>query len=404
MRVKICLSLTILLGVFLISGLNVPLLNPASAFASSQIIVADVCTKSFSVIYNLSEPSQGNLNLKVYNSTGDQITEGITIENEIAPAQTTSSNPSSNRIVKFTVKGLGENIRYFYQLTVNNTAFLPPDNPAYYGQDYTVTTEKLNDPNYLSEKNIITNDTLFFPVYKAGGTTVLGASLVYINIFDSLGNQINDYPLSGWGGSCSLPDGKYANINLNNLYDKKLHTPLELNGGESAAITYLNEALTIVNREVKFTAYIPLESTVDTTVGPKVIPMQRVAYFYHPDADLDGYGKADSALFFRPTAPSGYSKEGNDCDDSNAQVYPGAVEISDGKDNNCNGVIDEGLCNGDLNGDDSVTPSDALIAFKCYLGSGPCTSCTDVTKDGDVTPSDALCLFKKYLGATSCLD
>ena len=61
-------------------------------------------------------------------------------------------------------------------------------------------------------------------------------------------------------------------------------------------------------------------------------------------------------------------------------------------------------CNGDLNGDNKVTPADALKAFKCYLGTESCPDCADVTGDGKVTPSDALCLFKKYLGQSSCLD
>ncbi|MEW5800730.1 MAG: VWA domain-containing protein [bacterium] len=61
-------------------------------------------------------------------------------------------------------------------------------------------------------------------------------------------------------------------------------------------------------------------------------------------------------------------------------------------------------CNGDLNQDGKITPSDALIAFKCYLGSGTCPACADVNQDGKVSPADALCLFKKYLGQASCLD
>lgn len=36
----------------------------------------------------------------------------------------------------------------------------------------------------------------------------------------------------------------------------------------------------------------------------------------------------------------GFSTEQGDCDDNNAQVYPNAVEICDGIDNNCNGFID----------------------------------------------------------------
>jgi len=60
--------------------------------------------------------------------------------------------------------------------------------------------------------------------------------------------------------------------------------------------------------------------------------------------------------------------------------------------------------NGDLTGDGSVTPLDALNVFKCYLGLGPCHPCADINRDGSVTPQDALCVFKKFLGQPSCLD
>jgi len=53
-------------------------------------------------------------------------------------------------------------------------------------------------------------------------------------------------------------------------------------------------------------------------------------YIYEPcvDEDLDGYGK---------DCPSG-----DDCDDSSSYVNPGAAEICDKIDNNCDGKIDEG--------------------------------------------------------------
>jgi len=61
-------------------------------------------------------------------------------------------------------------------------------------------------------------------------------------------------------------------------------------------------------------------------------------------------------------------------------------------------------CTGDLNGDGSITPQDALAAFRCYLGADICSDCSDINRDGSVTPQDALCLFKKFLGQASCLD
>ncbi|MDI6752400.1 MAG: clostripain-related cysteine peptidase [bacterium] len=61
---------------------------------------------------------------------------------------------------------------------------------------------------------------------------------------------------------------------------------------------------------------------------------------------------------------------------------------------------------GDVNNDNEITPDDALIAFKAYLGLYPLTnywqrSVADRNKDGEVTPKDALITFKEYLGIKS---
>jgi len=42
----------------------------------------------------------------------------------------------------------------------------------------------------------------------------------------------------------------------------------------------------------------------------------------------------------------------NDCDDGDATVYPGAPELCDGKDNDCNGPVDDGIVCQCLNSDD----------------------------------------------------
>ncbi len=63
---------------------------------------------------------------------------------------------------------------------------------------------------------------------------------------------------------------------------------------------------------------------------------------YYRNADGDGYG--DAAQTTQACAqPSGYVSNNTDCDDSKASVHPGALEIFDGIDNDCNGQIDEGV-------------------------------------------------------------
>ena len=72
------------------------------------------------------------------------------------------------------------------------------------------------------------------------------------------------------------------------------------------------------------------------------------ATVWYKDADDDGY--SDGTTQTQCERPSGYklatelTATSGDCDDTDANTYPGAPEIADGKDNNCNGQIDEGLC------------------------------------------------------------
>ena len=60
---------------------------------------------------------------------------------------------------------------------------------------------------------------------------------------------------------------------------------------------------------------------------------------YYADTDGDGYGNA-SVMLASCSAPVGYVTDNTDCNDNNAAVHPGAIEICDGIDNNCNGLVD----------------------------------------------------------------
>lgn len=63
---------------------------------------------------------------------------------------------------------------------------------------------------------------------------------------------------------------------------------------------------------------------------------------YYADADGDGYGDAASTIL-GCFPPDGYVENSTDCNDADAAVNPGASEICNGMDDNCDGNIDEGI-------------------------------------------------------------
>jgi hypothetical protein len=64
---------------------------------------------------------------------------------------------------------------------------------------------------------------------------------------------------------------------------------------------------------------------------------------YYADTDGDGYGAGVVFLSTASSAPEGYSTNNTDCNDDDVAIYPGATEVLNGKDDDCDGSIDEGL-------------------------------------------------------------
>ena len=61
---------------------------------------------------------------------------------------------------------------------------------------------------------------------------------------------------------------------------------------------------------------------------------------WYEDSDDDGYGNP-AVSQVACAKPAGYVADNTDCDDSDGDVYPGATELIDGKDNDCDGMTDE---------------------------------------------------------------
>jgi uncharacterized repeat protein (TIGR03803 family) len=110
---------------------------------------------------------------------------------------------------------------------------------------------------------------------------------------------------------------------------------------------------------------------------------------YYKDADGDSYG--DPAISVTgDTPPPGYVSNNDDCDDSNAAINPGATEICNGLDDDCDGNVDEGLTQTtfyeDKDGDSYGNAASSTAA--CTQPSGYVTNADDCN-DNDATINPA---------------
>jgi len=64
---------------------------------------------------------------------------------------------------------------------------------------------------------------------------------------------------------------------------------------------------------------------------------------YCVDSDGDGHGVVGGMTKMDCKPSAGFGDCAGDCDDRDAMTYPGAKEVCDGRDNNCDGKVDEGV-------------------------------------------------------------
>jgi len=71
---------------------------------------------------------------------------------------------------------------------------------------------------------------------------------------------------------------------------------------------------------------------LDPAIGERVV--------WYADLDMDGWGISQSTLL-SCSMPDGHVRATGDCDDEADHVHPGATEVCDGRDTDCNGHVDD---------------------------------------------------------------
>lgn len=116
------------------------------------------------------------------------------------------------------------------------------------------------------------------------------------------------------------------------------------------------------------------DASVDTSTGST----------FYVDADLDSYGNAGSSIMACST-PSGYVSDATDCDDMAFGTNPGASEICDSVDNDCDSTTDEGVESTFYNDSDSDEHGDASVTESACVASTGFVANSDDCLDTDAT-------------------
>ncbi|NCQ59708.1 MAG: hypothetical protein GW913_03445 [Myxococcales bacterium] len=109
-----------------------------------------------------------------------------------------------------------------------------------------------------------------------------------------------------------------------------------------------------------------LDNDCDGVVDDSPVPVT-----WYADADGDGFGSSAGGTMVSCAPLAGYTLRSQDCDDTDAAINPAAAEICDGRDNNCNGRADYRIGVNDFEDDDA----DGLVDIACGAPLG--TDCDD---------------------------
>ena len=125
--------------------------------------------------------------------------------------------------------------------------------------------------------------------------------------------------------------------------------------------------LLFISEEITVTGTNAFGCSDTDTLQVTVLPNQN----FYADMDMDGYGNA-STLTSTCVQPLGYITSAGDCNDVNASVYDGMLEVCNDVDDNCNNLVDDGLdfSNYYFDNDGDTFGITTVVVFSCEQPNG----------------------------------
>lgn len=158
---------------------------------------------------------------------------------------------------------------------------------------------------------------------------------------------------------------------------------------ETGFRSVFDNAVMLPDRRILCTGFIDFGRYLMTIILP-----ESGATPWYRDADGDGFGD-ENAAFYAVNQPNGYIALKGDCDDTDPNISPGAIEVCNGIDDNCDGFTDNisapVLCKTNVSinvpqeGFATITPEDIRQEPSVF----PCTSSGEVASVHPTTLSCA---------------
>jgi hypothetical protein len=236
-----------LTGVFVFLAISLPVRALGGVPEVNHLIVTDVTTRSFSVIWASSEASTANLEVYEDEDGTVSVTGAVITPHPVESGNATIATLAEDSgVMKARVTALSPNTTYYFK-TITTSKSTPDE--TYYPETapfMSVTTESLTTRTYESGADTLpfSNDVIIEPCYLDDGTTPAEGTLLLATLEGA------NHPLTAFvGDGVDAPD---ALIDLNNAFSRSSNQNHDCSEGDSLTLVNFRgtEGYSIVTHKV----------------------------------------------------------------------------------------------------------------------------------------------------------